>query len=68
MPENNEFKNPFGEPSPEELRRFYEEAKRNFTAEDLAAYCTEEEGVPAEQVLADLEALYQELKAQGLGE
>jgi hypothetical protein len=41
------------------LREIYREAKKQFTAEDLARYCQEEPMVPGEQVLAELEAIYE---------
>jgi len=40
------------------LREIYREAKKQFTAEDLARYCQDEPMVPSEQVLAELEAIY----------
>jgi hypothetical protein len=47
-----EFK---GELSPEELKEAYALAKAAFTAEDLQRYTEVDEGVPAEEVLAELE-------------
>jgi hypothetical protein len=41
--------------SPEELREAYALAKAAFTAEDLQKYTEEEEGVPMEEVLKELE-------------
>jgi hypothetical protein len=40
------------------LKEIYREAKKQFTAEDLARYCQNERMVPGEQVLAELEAVY----------
>ena len=41
--------------SPEELAEAYALAKAAFTAEDLQRYTELEEGIPAEEVLAELE-------------
>jgi hypothetical protein len=41
--------------SPEELKEAYALAKAAFTAEDLQRYTEIEEGVPAEEVLKELE-------------
>ena len=41
--------------SEEELRAAYAEARANFSAADLQLYTVEEEGIPAEQVIAELE-------------
>jgi len=41
------------------LREIYPEAKKQFTAEDLAQYCHDEPMVPATQVLAELKAIYE---------
>jgi len=41
------------------LREIYREAKKQFTAEDLARYCQDEPMVPGEQVMAELEATYE---------
>jgi hypothetical protein len=40
-----------------ELRRIYAEARKEFTAADLQKYTVIEKGVPAEKVLAKLEAI-----------
>jgi hypothetical protein len=40
-----------------DLKTIYAKIKRSFTAADLQQFTETEEGVPAEQVLADLEAL-----------
>jgi len=41
------------------LKEIYREAKRQFTAADLARFCQDEPMVPAEQVLAEMEATYE---------
>ncbi len=43
--------------SPEELKEAYALAKAAFTAEDLQRYTEIEEGVPAEEVLKELEEI-----------
>lgn len=52
-----EFWQNFGlhELSPEELKEAYALAKAAFTVEDLVGYTELEEGVPADEVLAELE-------------
>ncbi len=47
----------FRELSPEELKEAYALAKAAFTAEDLQRYTELDEGVPAEDVLAELEEI-----------
>jgi hypothetical protein len=42
------------------LQTIYVKARRAFTAADLQKYTEVEEGIPAEQVLAELEALDRE--------
>ncbi len=42
------------------LRQIYAIAKKNFTAADLQKYTVDEPMVPAEQLLAELEAIHQE--------
>ena len=42
------------------LKTIYEKARRAFTAADLQKYTVLEEGIPAAQVLADLEAMHRE--------
>jgi hypothetical protein len=42
------------------LKEIYAAARRAFTAADLQKFTEIEEGIPAEQVLAELEAIYQE--------
>lgn len=48
------------------LRQIYAIAKREFTAADLAKYLQEDEEpmVPAEQLLAELEAIHREASAK----
>jgi hypothetical protein len=41
------------------LREIYREARKQFTADDLARYCRDEPMVPGEQVMAELEAVYE---------
>ena len=42
------------------LRQIYAIVKKNFTAADLQKYTVDEPMVPAEQVLAELEAIHRE--------
>lgn len=42
--------------TPEELRAIYDQAKREFTDEDAAAYLEMEPGIPFESIIAELEA------------
>lgn len=42
------------------LRQIYAIVKKNFTAADLQRYTVDEPMVPAEQVLAELEAIHSE--------
>jgi len=46
--------------SPEELAEAYALAKAAFTAEDLQRYTELDEGIPAEEVLAELEEVQQQ--------
>ena len=46
---------PIREYTPEEMKEAYALARAAFTAEDLQRYTELDEGVPAEQVLAELE-------------
>jgi len=46
-------------------REIYAAARRAFTAEDLQKFTEIEEGVPAEQVAAELEAIYREETPKG---
>jgi hypothetical protein len=48
--------------SPEELAEAYALAKAAFTAEDLQRYTELDEGVPAEEVLAELEEIQQQFE------
>ncbi len=41
-------------------KEIYAAARRAFTAADLQKFTEIEEGIPAEQVVAELEAIYQE--------
>lgn len=43
------------------LREIYARAREAFTAEDLQRYTEVEEGIPAEQVLAEMEAIHQRM-------
>lgn len=42
------------------LKTIYAKAKKAFTAADLQKYTVIEEGIPAEQVLAELRAIHRE--------
>jgi hypothetical protein len=48
----------FRELSPEELKEAYALAKAAFTAEDLQGYTELDEGVPFEEVLAELKEIH----------
>jgi len=41
------------------LREIYREVKKQFTAADLARFCQIEPMIPAEQFMAEMEAIYQ---------
>ena len=41
------------------LREIYRESKKQFTAADLARFCQDEPMIPAEQFLAEMEAIYE---------
>ena len=41
----------------DDLKTIYAKVKRSFTAADLAAFTEDDEGVPAEEVLAELQKL-----------
>lgn len=41
-----------------ELRALYDKMRREFTAADLQKYTEIEEGIPAEQVLAEMEEIH----------
>lgn len=47
----------FGELTPEEMKEAHALLKAAFTAEDLQRFTELDEGVPAEEVLAELEEL-----------
>ncbi len=49
------FPEPREELSPEELKQAYALARAAFTADDLQKYTETEEGVPLEEVLAEME-------------
>ena len=42
------------------LRTIYAKARRAFTAADLQKYTEIEEGIPMEQIIADMEAIHRE--------
>jgi hypothetical protein len=46
---------PFRELTPEELAEAYALARAAFTAEDLQRYTETDEGIPVEEVMAELE-------------
>ena len=50
----------FRELSPEELKEAYALAKAAITAEDLQGYTELEEGVPVDEVLAELEEMHKQ--------
>lgn len=50
----------FRELTPEELKEAYALAKAAFTAEDLQRYTEVDEGVPMEQVLAEMEEIHRQ--------
>jgi hypothetical protein len=47
--------------TPEQLKEAYALAKTAFTAEDLQRYTEVDEGVPMEQVLAELEEIHNQI-------
>lgn len=55
----------FRELTPEELKEAYRLAKAAFTAEDLQRYTEVDEGIPFEEVLAELEEM-QRKSEQGM--
>jgi len=57
--------NAFRELTPEELKEAYALARAAFTAADLQRYTEEDEGVPAEEVLEELEEAQREIDARG---
>jgi hypothetical protein len=48
----------------EALRAIYERVRREFSAADLQKYTEIEEGVPAEQVLAEMEEIHRQITGQ----
>ncbi len=46
------------------LREIYRESKKQFTAEDLARFCQDEPMIPAEQFLAQMEAIHEKALRQ----
>jgi hypothetical protein len=42
------------------LKEIYAAVRRQFTAADLAKYAEDEEMIPAEQVIAEMEAIHRE--------
>jgi hypothetical protein len=46
------------------LKEIYRASKEQFTAADLARFCQDEPMVPAEQVMAELEAIHQKASRQ----
>ena len=46
------------------LKEIYKAVREQFTAADLARFCQNEPMVPAEQVLAELEAIHQKALRQ----
>jgi hypothetical protein len=53
---------PFRELSPEELKEAYALARAAFTAEDLQRFTEVEDGIPAEEVLAEMEAVEKQVE------
>lgn len=45
----------------DDLKTIYEKARRSFTAADLQRFTEIEKGIPAEQVLAEMEAIHREV-------
>jgi hypothetical protein len=54
------FKKEWRELTPEELKEAYALARASFTAADLQKYTELDEGVPAEELLAELEELQEQ--------
>ena len=44
--------------TPEELQAFYAKAKQEFKPEDLKMFFTDEEGIPLDEFIKELEAKY----------
>jgi hypothetical protein len=57
----------FRELSPEELKEAYALARASFTAEDLQRYTEVDEGIPAEEVLAELAEIQRQFEQQVRG-
>ena len=57
----------FRELTPEELKEAYALAKAAFTAEDLQRFTEVDEGVPAEDVLAELEEISKQFEKKSEG-
>ncbi len=49
---------------PQSVRAVYARIKREFSAADLQKYTVIEEGIPAEQVLAEMEAIHRKVSAR----
>jgi hypothetical protein len=58
---------PFRELTPEELAEAYALARAAFTAADLQKYTELDEGVPAEEVIAELEEAQKKYDAESKG-
>jgi hypothetical protein len=55
------------QPQPEKdpaLQAIYDKIRREFSAADLQKYTEIEEGIPAEQVLAEMRAIHRKIKRQ----
>lgn len=48
----------------DDLKAIYEKVRRSFTAADLQKYTEIEEGVPLEQVIAQMEKIHREAEAK----
>jgi hypothetical protein len=48
----------------ESLKSIYAKARRAFTAADLQKFTEIEEGIPAEQVLAEMQAIHREVTSK----
>ncbi len=64
--ESSEFrpKDPFN-PTPEEMKAFYEKAKREFSTKDLLKFFIDEEGQPFEELITELEVMVKQDKSKG---
>jgi hypothetical protein len=54
-------------PTPEEIKAYYEKAKREFSEADLKKFFVEEEGQQFSELVAELEAMVQQAKSKGNG-